>query len=237
MHQVLDVEAPMKLSSTTRRSVAPAWHTILVLIVIEASAVRGLLRTSQIGAGLNLDRITLYERTLLFEWLLLGLVLFGVWLKGGSLFEVLGDRWRSGEQILRDVGLAVAFLIASIMITSMIGGHGGDANKSIQFLLPQTGAERALWVLLSISAGICEEAVYRGYFQKQFMALTNSVPAGIGLAALTFAGSHLYQGWAHAAVIGVMAVLGGVLAHWCRSVRPGMIAHVMQDVLGGFVQH
>jgi membrane protease YdiL (CAAX protease family) len=237
MHQVLDVEAPMKLSSTTRRSVAPAWHTILVLIVIAASAVRGLLRTSQIGAGLNLDRITLYERTLLFEWLLLGLVLFGVWLKGGSLFEVLGDRWRSGKQILRDVGLAVAFLIASIMITSMIGGHGGDANKSIQFLLPQTGAERALWVLLSISAGICEEAVYRGYFQKQFMALTNNVPAGIGLAALTFAGSHLYQGWARAAVIGVMAVLGGVLAHWCRSVRPGMIAHVMQDVLGGFVQH
>ena len=237
MHQVLDVEAPMKLSSTTRRSVAPAWHTILVLIVIAASAVRGLLRTSQIGAGLNLDRITLYERTLLFEWLLLGLVLFGFWLKGGSLFEVLGDRWRSGEQILRDVGLAVAFLIASIMITSMIGGHGGDANKSIQFLLPQTGAERALWVLLSISAGICEEAVYRGYFQKQFMAVTNSVPAGIGLAALTFAGSHLYQGWARAAVIGVMAVLGGVLAHWCRSVRPGMIAHVMQDVLGGFVQH
>jgi membrane protease YdiL (CAAX protease family) len=186
---------------------------------------------------LNLDRITLYERTLLFEWLLLGLVLFGVWLKWGSLFEVLGDRWSSGKQILRDVGLAVAFLIASIMITSMIGGHGGDANKSIQFLLPQTGAERSLWVLLSISAGICEEAVNRGYFQKQFMALTNSVPAGIGLAALTFAGSHLYQGWAHAAVIGVMAVLGGVLAHWCRSVRPGMIAHVMQDVLGGFVQH
>src|SRR6266496_4088016 len=144
MHQVLDVEAAMKLSSTTRRSVAPAWHTILVLVVIAASAVRGLLRTSQIRAGLNLDRITLYERTLLFEWLLLGLVLFGVWLKGASLFEVLGDRWRSGKQILRDVGLAVAFLIASIMITSMIGGHGGDANKSVQFLLPQTGAEKAL---------------------------------------------------------------------------------------------
>src|SRR6266581_4840607 len=237
MHQVLDVEAPMKLSSTTRRSVAPAWHTILVLVVIAASAVRGLLRSSQIRTGLNLNRITLYERTLLFEWLLLGLVLFGVWLKGASLFEVLGDRWRSGKQILRDVGLAVAFLIASIMITSMIGGHSGDANKSIQFLLPQSGAERALWVLLSISAGICEEAIYRGYFQKQFIALTNSVPAGIGLSALTFAGSHLYQGLGRATIIGVMAVLGGILAHWCRSVRPGMIAHALQDVIGGFLQH
>ncbi len=219
MQQVVDVEAPVELSSTVRRSLAPVWHTIVVLVVIAASAVRGLLRNSQIRAGLNLDRITLYERTLLFEWLLLGLVLFGVW-----------------QQMLRDVGLALAFVVASIMITSMIGGHGGDANKSIQFLLPQSGAEKALWVLLSISAGICEEAIYRGYFQKQFIALTNSVPAGIGLAALTFAGSHLYQGWARATVIGVMAVLGGILAHWCRSVRPGMIAHALQDVLGGFVQ-
>jgi hypothetical protein len=235
MQQVVNVEAPVELSSTMRRSLAPAWHTIAVLVVIAASAVRGLLRSSQIRTGLNLDRITLYERTLLFEWLLLGLVLFGVWLKGASLFEVLGDRWRSGKQILRDVGLAVAFLIASIMITSMIGGHGGDANKSVQFLLPQSGAEKALWVLLSISAGICEEAVYRGYFQKQFIALTNSVPAGIGLSALVFGGSHLYQGFARAAVIGLMAVLGGILAHWCRSVRPGMIAHALQDILGGFI--
>src|SRR5205807_10498901 len=108
--------------------------------------------------------------------------------------------------------------------------------KSIQFLLPQSGAEKALWVRLSISVGICEEAVYLGYFQKQFIALTKSVPAGIGLSALTFAGSHLYQGWGRAAVIGVMAVLGGILALWCRSVRPGMIAHALQDVLGGFVQ-
>src|SRR5437660_3986262 len=100
MQPVLDVEAPAELSSTLRRSLAPAWHTILVLVVIAASAVRGLLRSSQIRAGLNPVRIRLYERTLLFEWLLLGLVLFGVWLKGASLFEVLGDRWRSGKQIL-----------------------------------------------------------------------------------------------------------------------------------------
>ena len=78
--------------------------------------------------------------------------------------------------------------------------------------------------------------LFRSYFQKQLIALTNSVPAGIGLAALIFAGSHLYQGGARAAVIGVMAVLGGILAHWCRSVRPGMIAHALQDVLGGFVR-
>jgi hypothetical protein len=95
----------------------------------------------------------------------------------------------------------------------------------------------ALWVALSITAGICEEAVYRGYMQKQFMALTRSVPAGIVLSAAAFGAAHSYQGFARASLIGVMGAMGGILAYWCRSVRPGMIAHALQDVLGGLVRH
>jgi membrane protease YdiL (CAAX protease family) len=95
----------------------------------------------------------------------------------------------------------------------------------------------ALWVVLSVTAGICEEAVYRGYLQKQFMALTKSVPAGIFFPALAFGAAHSYQGWARASLIGVMGAMSGILAYWCGSVRPGMIAHTLQDVLGGFVRH
>lgn len=95
----------------------------------------------------------------------------------------------------------------------------------------------ALWVVLSITAGICEEAVYRGYLQKQFVALTKSVPGGIVLSALAFGAAHSYQGFAKASLIGVMGAMGGTLAYWCGSVRPGMIAHAVQDVLGGFVRH
>jgi len=182
------------------------------------------------------NRIALYGRTILCEWLLLALVLFGVWRNGSSFYDVLGERWRSGKIVVRDAGIAAAFLIVSILVTSIIGGHGAAANRSIQFLLPRSGTENAFCLVLSMTAGICE-AVYRGYLQKQFMAFTGSIPVGIVLSALIFGGSHLYQGFARAAVIGLMAVLGGILAPWCRSVRPGMIAHFMQDVLGGYLQH
>jgi membrane protease YdiL (CAAX protease family) len=97
--------------------------------------------------------------------------------------------------------------------------------------------EIALWVMLSITAGICEEAVYRGYLQKQFMALTSSVPAGIILSALAFGLAHSYQGFTRVLTIGVMGAMGGILAYWCRSVRPGMIAHATQDVLAAFLRH
>jgi len=97
--------------------------------------------------------------------------------------------------------------------------------------------EKELWVVLSITAGICEEAIYRSYLQRQFIALTKSVPLGIVLSALVFGAAHSYQGLAQAMLIGTLGAMGGTLAYWRRSVRPGMIAHVLQDVLGGFIRH
>ena len=219
------------------RPIAPAWHTVLVLVLITAQALRGWLRADHMRALADLNRTGMYVRTMVSEWLVLGLVLVGVWLGGSSLFTVLGDRWRSVSQFLQDAGIGVLFLIASIMVTSILGSHSHAADQSTQFLLPQSTIERALWVLLSITAGICEEAVYRGYLQKQCIALTKSVPAGIIVPALFFGAAHSYQGFAKAAAIAVMGATGGILAYWRRSVRPGMIAHTLQDVLGGFVRH
>ena len=38
-------------------------------------------------------------------------------------------------------------------------------------------------------------------------------------------------------IISLMGAMSGVLAYWRRSVRPGMIAHALQDVLGAFIRH
>lgn len=221
----------------TFRPVAALWHTILVLVVIGAGAIRGWLRADHLRDLANLDRIHLYESTMVSEWLLLGFVLLGVWLKGASLFEVLGERWRSIQQFLRDFGIGLLFLLVTIVVSSIAGGHGGKDDASTHFLLPQGRTEMLFWLALSVTAGICEEAVYRGYLQKQFIALTKNVPAGIILSGLLFGAAHSYQGFAKASVIGVLGAAGGILAYWRRTVRPGMIAHVLQDVLEGFIGH
>jgi uncharacterized protein len=219
------------------RLIASPWHTLAMLVVILIIAFRGKLHADQIRTIVNLDRISLYEHTILFEWLVLGLVLAGVWLHGSSLLTVLGNRWHSVSQFFQDIGIGLLFLIASILITSIIGPPSGADDKVTQFLLPHGGIERGFWIALSITAGFCEEAVYRGYLQKQFMALTRNAPAGIVLSALVFGAAHSYQGFSRAALIAAMGVMGGILAHWRRSVRPGMIAHALQDILGGFIRH
>lgn len=177
------------------------------------------------------DRDYIYLRSMLSEWLLLGFVLGGVRLYGGSVAAVLGRRWRSPGDVARDLAIGLAFWMVDLVVTSTLGSlgpHGGD-NSAILFLLPHGPAETALWMLLSLTAGICEEAVYRGYLQRQCLALTNQVVPAIMLPALAFGLVHLYQGWERAAVIACGGILSGLLAHWRRSVRPGMIAHAFQD--------
>jgi uncharacterized protein len=94
-----------------------------------------------------------------------------------------------------------------------------------------------VWILLSLSAGMCEEALYRGYLQRQFIAVARNVPAGILLSGALFGLAHSYQGFGQVLQIAVLGVMSGVLAHWCKSVRPGMIAHALQDVMGGLLRH
>ena len=215
--------------------IASPLHTFLVLAAQMGLALRAMARLGHMGTAANMDRVQIYERTLISEWFMLALVLLGVWWSGSSLAAVLGDRWRSVREVLRDAGIGVAFLFVSVMLGAIFGGHGAAPDRAVQFLFPHGRAEIALWISLSVTAGICEEALFRGYLQRQFMALTKNAPLGILLSAVMFGLSHAYQGLGHAMQIGVLGAMSGILAYWRKSVRPGMIAHALQDIMGGLL--
>ena len=232
--------AALVLPEPERHSrIASPIHTIILISVQAGLLYLGKARAHSMATTGTTDHISLYVRTMAVEWLLLGFVILGVWRAGSPLHTVLGERWRTAGQFGRDLGIAVLFLIASIMLDSTVGSllHGDTPNRAVHAMLPAGGLEMVLWVALSLTAGICEEAIYRGYLQKQFMALTQNVPAGIMLSAAAFGTAHLYQGWQQATQIGLLGAMGGILAYWRRSTRPGMIAHTLQDVLGGFIRH
>jgi uncharacterized protein len=46
---------------------------------------------------------------------------------------------------------------------------------------------------------------------------------------------HSYQGFRGAVLIGLEGVMLGGMAHWRRSVRPGMIAHAWKDSLAPLI--
>ena len=210
-------------------------HTIFVLAALAVWAFLGNILADQLSAAVNPQRVRFYAVTLLFEWFLFVFVVAGVRRSGASTLIVLGNHWHSVRQVLQDFGIAAAFWIVSAIFLSILVWllDSTALSRNVQFILPHGTAELTIWIALSVTAGICEETVFRGYLQRQFIALTKSVPSGILLSAAVFGGAHAYQGFRLVALISLYGAMFGILAHWRKSVRPGMIAHAWQDSLNG----
>ena len=217
--------------------VASTIHTIVVLVVLGGWAFLAKAFTNQLSAAANPNRVRAYLITMLLEWFVFVLVVAGVRRSGTSVLLVLGDRWQSAREVLRDIGIAAGFWIVAAALLWMFSKllRITAPAQHMQFMLPHGGVELALWVALSVTAGICEETIFRGYLQRQFMALTKSAPAGIILSAAAFGAAHAYQGPRFVILIALFGAMFGILAYWRGSVRPGMIAHAWQDTLGGLV--
>jgi uncharacterized protein len=217
--------------------IASPWHTAIVFGVQMALSVRGYVHSERMRGVMNPDRLSLYEHTIFFQWMVFVLVVAGVWLHGTSLYSVLGARWRSLRQLIIDLGVGFLLLMASIMVPAIFGPHSQSADDlATKFLLPRSPVEIAGWIALSLTAGLCEEVLFRGYLQQQFTTLTNNAAFGILLSAALFGVAHGYQGLTKAMLIGFTGAILGAAAYWRKSTRPGMFAHAAQDLLGGLMQ-
>jgi len=215
--------------------IATPSHTILVLAAIDGWAIwHRIFAGHQLSATANPNHVRFYVVTFLYEWLLFVLVVAGVRRSGAPVFIVFGDHWHSFRQVLRDIGIAVGFWMVAAALLWIFGWllRIAALGRNVS-MLPHRGIELTLWIALSVTAGICEETIFRGYLQRQFMALTKSATGGIILSAATFGAAHVYQGFRMAILIALYGAMFGILAYWRRSVRPGMIAHAWQDSLNG----
>jgi membrane protease YdiL (CAAX protease family) len=228
------------LESSSLKLVAPRWHTVLFVALFLALTLSGALFQrevrSQPGRLLqHPDVVPLYVSLMAMEW---GLF-FYVW-KGGlrrsgtKLRDLIGGGWRSARDVAVDASLALGlWTVWMIVEKGWEYWFGPEHTASIQASLPRRAVEILLWVGVSISAGICEEVVFRGYFQRQFEVFTRSKWIALVLQAALFGITHGYQGVEACMKIAIFGALYGLLAFWRGSLRPGMIAHSGSDILSG----
>jgi len=224
-----------------RRPIAPVGHTIGLIAIILAIAAYGTYVQLTAGSKTQLvehrgSALPLYLGLIAAEWGLFRFCLIGLRRSGTQIGDVIGRRWADWKDVARDVALALvvwaAWSGAETLVASVLGE---DTAKGISTLLPRGPAEIAAWVALSVSAGICEEVVFRGYLQQQFQALTGSAVIAIAGQAVVFGVGHGYQGLRNTIVIAVLGVIYGTLAHWRRSLRPVMILHAWTDIFSGIL--
>jgi membrane protease YdiL (CAAX protease family) len=231
----------VKLDSLDRKLIAPVWHTAALVGLFLAITVAGALfqRGAQAHPGALQQHpqvAPLYLSLIVLEWGLVFFVCRGLRRTGTRLRDLIGGRWNGPRDIVIDglLGCGLWGLWSAVEVgwqRWLAAGHAA----SIETLLPERTLERALWVALSISAGICEEVVFRGYLQRQFKALTRSGLAGVALQAVLFGISHGYQGVEATMKIAAYGVLFGLLALWRNSLRPGMVAHAWTDIFSGVI--
>jgi membrane protease YdiL (CAAX protease family) len=173
-------------------------------------------------------RQSFYVRLLILEWGL-ALLAFVVWLAApGVDAGQVGLRWPTqwpGPLTALVVVLVVVFVVVSTR--ALRGGalleaaepvrrrgegrHSEPAAHATLALLPRTPGERRLFTAVGVTAGVCEEWLYRGFFLAVVAALAGGMPTGalVVVAAVAFGLAHAYQGPAGVLTTGV---LGGVMA-------------------------
>ena len=132
-------------------------------------------------------------------------------------------------------GLCVALLL--VTFAYRVGGQGARRLLAVQLrpvaaLLPRTTQERWTFAALAVTAGVCEELIYRGF---GLAALRWAVP-GIGEGALiavtatAFGLAHLYQGRVGVVLTGVLGAYFAWMTISTGSLLPAMLLHGLVDL-------
>ena len=101
-------------------SIAPAWHTVVLILGILALSLSGGYRHPG-GRGVgDANRLRTYAVTAGLEVVLIGWVAFGVRLRGVPLRSLFGEASNRLRSIAVDLGIAILFWIGSLMALATV---------------------------------------------------------------------------------------------------------------------
>jgi membrane protease YdiL (CAAX protease family) len=183
-------------------------------------------------------RMVLLISTIIFQWALFTVIYIAVWREKTDLLGIGFKRIR-----FVDFAYGGAFLLgANLILTGLaylLAQIGLPMPGEISMLIPTDPVGRVVWVGVSITAGVCEESMFRGYLMTRLRLLgrfQNWVIPTI-VSAVLFGACHSYQGWPGFIMLTVYGVFFSLLYIRTRSIWPGVIAHFLQDVGALFWPH
>jgi membrane protease YdiL (CAAX protease family) len=240
------LEAPSPLSA-----IAPAWHTIVLIAAVLAISASGAARLAAHRGSVH--TFATYSATAAMELAMLGWVALGLRLRKIPLRSLLGADFFRPRALFIDIGIALLFWIGSALLLGSIGlmwtivqaavehrnplapsPEQQQAVHAMSQFAPSNGAQIAAWILLCALVGLCEEIVFRGYLQTQFIRWTRgAVSAGIVFSALVFGAGHGYQGLRNMILLCVFGALFSGLVVFRRGLRAAVFAHSWHDLITG----
>jgi len=195
-------------------------------------------RAAQINAGQTELRMNLYHKAIWQEWAI-AIAVLGFWFALGRGRGGIGLVPGSGALVWAGYGLAIVVCALIVQQTwSVLRSPKKRADTreefdSVSFLLPHTRKELRTFYAVSITAGICEEIIYRGFMIAYLMAFGMPFWAAGLVSSVAFGFAHAYQGptgIVKTATVGAtMALLYGLTG----SLWAPIVAHAVMDLAAG----
>ena len=190
-----------------------------------------------IEAGRADARTRTYNWILATEWgLTLGFLAW--WLGAGRDLETLGLAPVAGgwQWLAIGVGLAGALAIIWQMVVVMRSPEQLDKLREemgeLRGLAPRSPGEQRLFAVVSVTAGVCEEVLYRGLLMTTLAAVLGIWPAVV-LSSLIFGLGHAYQGLMGMGKTSLVGVVMALLTVFTGSLFVPILLHTVIDLASG----
>ena len=215
---------------------------VLIFLLFVVQPIHGAIEARRIealtNAGESFDRIRFYWHTAVLEYTFLAM-LVAAWFALRRPATELGFVAPGGQPFW--IGTAVLALAMAILLYIWQSARkASDEEKARQAesfsdvaqYVPHTPRELNRFYGLSVTAGVVEEIVYRGFvlwYLAQFMPLWVAVV----VSSVAFGFAHSYQGAPGAIRAGLTGLAFGIYYVATGSIWLPIIAHILLDVLQG----
>jgi len=218
-------------------------HAIaLVLVVLAPLWGRRSWRRLQraLANGREEARLSAYAGTILLEWSL-AIVVLVAWIALGRPLASAGLSASLAWPFV--ITLALAAALGALLLGQVRAVRGLDAAgraslqrqlAPVQTLLPHTAGERDVCLALSLTAGFCEELLYRG-FLIGYLSPAAGIAGAVAASAVVFGLVHGYQGRGGILKTGAIGLVMGLIYAVSGSVWPAVVLHAAFDVQGGLI--
>jgi len=185
----------------------------------------------------TLERLVLYASTIAFQWIAATVVAWRAWAHGYTAAQLgLNFHGRTKIVLASIVGAATIATLQWLNLRRMgrIPVASRGALQAIaERILPQSAVELLPYLALAITAGLCEEFLYRGFAMAVLTRVGLPIWSVVLLSSVLFGLAHLYQGRGGlVSTLIVGTVLGsGRIAY--DSLVPVIFWHGAVDVVAG----
>lgn len=170
-----------------------------------------------------------YKITVLGE-VIGGLIAFGA--IGYEIFkssDMFGIRFGEMANFLIK-GTAFVFILSLIILPLLAKFGKNVVVGDIEALLPRTKNEKVWFILVALSAGVCEELIFRGYSLRLFESIGFTGNLLLIVTALVFGLVHIYQGFLGVITTAAMGVLFTLIYIQTDSLWWAIAAHIFIDL-------